>query len=155
MLFLQLVVELRDEKFHQQIDIVATLPERGQMNRHHVEPIKQIFAETAALDLRFEILVRRRNDAHIDLDARHAADAFEFLLLQHPQKLDLHLKRHLGHFVQKKRSLVGSSKRPGFEETAPVNAPFSCPKNSLSIRVDGIAAQLILIKGFSARSDPR
>ena len=34
-----------------------------------------------------------------------------------------------------------SSKRPWRRPTAPVNAPFSCPKSSLSIRLGGSAAQ--------------
>jgi len=33
---------------------------------------------------------------------------------------------------------------------APVNAPFSYPKSSLSRRSSGIAAQFIFIKGFFA-----
>ena len=44
-----------------------------------------------------------------------------------------------------------SSKRPGFLAAAPVKAPFSCPKSSLSIKPSGMAAQLILTNGSSAR----
>ena len=40
---------------------------------------------------------------------------------------------------------------PFFCAIAPVNAPFSCPKSSLSSSVSGIAAQLIATNGRSAR----
>ena len=44
-----------------------------------------------------------------------------------------------------------SSKQPCRRSDAPVNAPFSWPKISLSRRVSGIAAQLIPMKGKVAR----
>jgi hypothetical protein len=46
-----------------------------------------------------------------------------------------------------------SSKRPGFDPTAPVKAPFSYPKSSDSISVLGIAAQLILMNGPFRRDE--
>src|SRR5262245_1840951 len=44
------------------------------------------------------------------------------------------------------------SKRPRFEVWAPVKAPRTCPKSSLSSRPSGIAVQLIGTKGLSARA---
>ena len=44
-----------------------------------------------------------------------------------------------------------SSKRPIRLVMAPVNAPFSWPKSSLSTKPAGRALQLILINGLSAR----
>ena len=44
------------------------------------------------------------------------------------------------------------SKQPGRVPTAPVNAPRSWPKTSLSIRVSGIAAALTATKGRSERA---
>ena len=46
---------------------------------------------------------------------------------------------------------LASSKRPLRRATAPVKAPFSWPKSSLSTRPGGKAAQLILISGLSLR----
>jgi hypothetical protein len=46
-----------------------------------------------------------------------------------------------------------SSKQPGRRSSAPVNAPFSCPKISLSSRVSGIAAQLTATNGPFARGE--
>src|ERR1039458_9746113 len=47
--------------------------------------------------------------------------------------------------------LSASSMRPTFWLTAPVNAPFSCPKSSLSNNPAGTAAQLSLINVLSRR----
>ena len=44
-----------------------------------------------------------------------------------------------------------SSKQPCRRSAAPVNAPFSWPKISLSSSVSGIAAQLIATNGNAAR----
>ena len=46
-----------------------------------------------------------------------------------------------------------SSKRPFFVACAPVNAPFSYPKSSDSMRLSGSAAQLTLTNGRLARSE--
>src|SRR6266498_1093663 len=46
-----------------------------------------------------------------------------------------------------------SSKRPGFEPTAPVNAPRSYPNSSLSTRSFGMAAQFTLMSGLSRLHD--
>ncbi len=43
--------------------------------------------------------------------------------------------------------LSASSKRPGLDAMAPVNAPFSWPNSSDSMSVSGIAAQLTRMKG--------
>ena len=47
------------------------------------------------------------------------------------------------------------SKRPMWRLLAPVNAPASCPKSSLSSSSDGIAAVLSATKGLRARGDSR
>ena len=47
---------------------------------------------------------------------------------------------------------LAASKQPGRSLCAPVNAPFSCPKSSLSISVSGIAPQFSATNGSSARS---
>ena len=46
-----------------------------------------------------------------------------------------------------------SSKQPWRRSSAPVNAPFSWPKISLSSSVSGIAAQLTATKGPRPRGD--
>ncbi len=45
--------------------------------------------------------------------------------------------------------LLANSNLPIFVESAPVNAPFSCPKSSLSMSSSGMAAQFTAMKGLS------
>jgi hypothetical protein len=51
---------------------------------------------------------------------------------------------------RKRVPLSASSKRPTRSRTAPVNAPRTCPKNSVSYRSRGTAAQLTLTNGLFA-----
>ena len=49
--------------------------------------------------------------------------------------------------------LSASSKQPVRRSSAPVKAPFSWPKISLSISVSGIAAQLMATNGLFLRGE--
>ena len=48
----------------------------------------------------------RRDDAHVDRDARGAADALKVLIDQHTQDFRLRLARHVGDLVEIKRAAV-------------------------------------------------
>src|SRR5712671_2372951 len=67
----------------------------------------QVFAEAALLDERVEVAVRRDDDAGVDDDRSLAADAFELALLEEPQQLRLHGRRHVADFVEEQRAAVG------------------------------------------------
>ena len=60
----QHVDEVRDERRN----VLAPLAQRRHVDRHDVQPIEQILAKAPFGDLRLEILVRRREHAHVDLD---------------------------------------------------------------------------------------
>jgi hypothetical protein len=77
-----------------------------------------------------------------------AAEPLEFALLQHAQQLHLHGWRQFAHLVQEQRAAVGQLQRPFLSASAPVNAPFSYPNNSDSMRSIGRAAQLTVTNGF-------
>ena len=81
-----------------------------------------------------------------------AADAVEGPLLQHAQELALRRRRQLADLVQEDRSRRRPARTcPSRRAAAPVNAPRSWPKSSLSSSVSGIAAQLIATNGRSRR----
>jgi hypothetical protein len=106
-------------------DVARALAQRRQHDREHVQPVVEVLAERAVGDLLLEIAVRRRHDAHVDLDRLGAADPFELALLQHAQQLDLHVG---GRSPTSSRNSVppsASSKRPRRRAIAPVNDPFS------------------------------
>ena len=60
-----------------------------QTDRHDVQPKEQILTQSAGLDVSGEIVIGRRDDAHVDVGI--AAEAFHRLLLAQPQQL--HLQR--------------------------------------------------------------
>ena len=84
----------------------------GTRQRHHVEPVEQVRTKSARLDLRFERLVRRRHDPHVDLDGGACTDPLDLALLQHAQQLRLHLRRHVADLVEEESPAVGSLELP-------------------------------------------
>ena len=50
--------------------------------------------------------MRRRDDAHVDLDRVRVADALELALLQHAQQLRLQRRAHRPDLVEEQRALV-------------------------------------------------
>ena len=64
--------------------------------------------EGTILDRLFQITIGRGDDANIDIDGFGAADSFEGVILQNAQKLGLHERRHLAHFIKEQ----GSPDRP-------------------------------------------
>ena len=54
-----------------------------------------------------EILVRRRDHAHIDAHRNLTADAIELAFGQHAQQPRLQLRRHVADFIEEQRAAVG------------------------------------------------
>ena len=98
--------KLGQEMFHEERNVVATLAQRRQLNRNHVQAIEQIFAKRAGRDHPGEVRVRGGNHTHIHLDRLIVADALELPLLQGTQQLHLQRRARRPDFVQKERSLV-------------------------------------------------
>ena len=121
--------------------------QRGDLNGNDVEAEEKVLAKFLALDAFLEAAVGGGDDAHVHFDGAIAAHAFEFPLLQDAQQLGLDLGGDFADFVQQDGAAVGQLEPAFALGDAPVNAPFSWPKNSLSIRFSGMAAQLTLMKG--------
>src|SRR4029077_2984714 len=83
------------------------ISERRQFDRDDVQSIEEIFAEPPRFDFLVELLVRRRDDAHVDLQGFISADALERALLQEAQKLHLRSRGNFADFIEKKRAAVG------------------------------------------------
>jgi hypothetical protein len=95
-------------------DVFAARAQRRQFDADHVEAVEQVLAELAALHAVLEILVRGRDDAHVDLDRRLATDAVELALGEHAQQSRLQRRRHVADFVEEQRAAIGL-----FEAAAP------------------------------------
>jgi len=120
----------------------ATFAQRRQRDGKHVEAVEEVFAETASpmarSRLRFVAAMTRTSEQTVRVDPTR----FERPVLQHTQQLDCTSVPSSPISSRNSVPPWAASNRPARPVTAPVNAPFSWPNNSLSIRVDGIAAQL-------------
>src|SRR5215510_2937441 len=91
---------------HEQWDVFASLSQRRKANRESVEPVIQIFAESAFLNGFGQIGVGDRHYAHIDSHGRRISDRLKFFLLQHAQQFRLAREREAVNFVENDRSTV-------------------------------------------------
>ena len=90
--------------------------------------------------------------AHVHGDGLVAAEALDGLFLQDAQQFGLRVGVMSPISSRKIVPPLACSKRPMRRAAAPVKAPRSWPKSSLSSRVSGMAAQLTAMNGLAARS---
>src|SRR5690606_4390858 len=89
------------------------------------EPIEEIFAEGPFFDLLAQVGVRRRHQAHVNLNGPDAANAFKLAFLQRTQELDLSLERDRADLVEEESSAACELKAPRFGvDGASERAPF-------------------------------
>ena len=79
----------------------------GQVDADDVQAIVEVFAEASLFHLVLQVDVGRGNDADVNLDRLHAAEAHELALLHHAQQLGLRLDRHVADLVEEDAALVG------------------------------------------------
>ena len=84
----------------------------GHVDLDDVEPVEQVLAELALLDLLLQVLVRRGDHADVHLDALVAADPLELPLLEDAEQLGLHGRRDVADLVEEDRPLVGQLEPP-------------------------------------------
>ena len=124
--------KLLDEMAHQGRNIRPSFAQRGHPDGEHVEPVVQVIAKFLFRDRMGQIAVGGGNQTNVYLDGARAAQALEFMVLA--QLFRLQLQRNVTTSSRNELSLSTSSRRPTFWLMAPVKAPFSWPKNSLSWR---------------------
>ena len=103
-------------------NVLAPLGERGHPDRHDRQPVEQVLAEPPLGDRLGEVPAGRGDDAHVDMNARRAADALKVLVDQHAQDLGLRLARHVGDFVEIERAAMRLFERA--DPARPVRAGF-------------------------------
>ncbi len=129
-------------------NIFAPVAQGWQGERRHVEAIEQILAKAAGGDGPFEIDMSRRDDADVDLDVFPSADTRDGFFLQDAEELRLCAHGKLADSSRKSVPLSACSKRPMRRTSAPVKAPFSWPKSSLSSSVSGDGGAIDGDEGF-------
>ncbi len=148
----------------------------GSSNRDDVQPVEEILAELAVLHHLPQVEVRGRDDADVDLDRLHAAEAHEVALLDDAQQLGLGLERHVADLVEEDRAAVREVEQPllrvdgaregalhvaeerRFEEVrgqvAGVDGDEG-PLGSGRVRVDGAGHQLLARAALALNQDRR
>jgi hypothetical protein len=112
-----------------------------------VEPVEEVLAELALRRPGRQVAVGGGEDAHVHGDLPVAAHGPHGPLLDGAQQFHLHVQGQFGHLVQEQGAALGGLNRPFLVAAAPVKAPFTWPKNSLSMSSVGMAPQLTGTKG--------
>src|SRR5262249_21381686 len=92
----------------------ASIAQRWNVDGDDVQAVVEIFTEATGRQLALQVAVRRGHQPYIDFYGLDAADPLELRLLQHAQKLDLHLNRNFADLVEKQRALIGQLETPWF-----------------------------------------
>ncbi len=95
--------ELVEKVIDQQLQVLRTFPQRGQIERNHRQAVEQLLAEQALIHHLFHVPAGGRDEAHLNFDRFVAADRFHLLFLNGPQQLRLGLRRYFANFIQKDR----------------------------------------------------
>ena len=91
----------------QQRDVVAAFPQRGRVHPDDVEAMEEVLPECPVANPRFEVLMRRRDDPHVDVNRHMAPDAIELAIGEHPEQARLEIGRHVSDLVEEQRAAVG------------------------------------------------
>src|SRR5690606_6766225 len=87
-------------------DVLGPLTQRREMDLDRVQPVEQVLAEPALVDLATDVDVRRTDHTHIDTLRPRRTDALELAGLEHAQQLRLLAGRHVPDLVQEERAPV-------------------------------------------------
>ena len=136
-----------DEVVGEERDLLGALAERGHPDPDDVQPVEEVLAELLGRHRALEVLVGRRDDPHVDLDVRPAADTRELAVFQDVEELGLKGRVEVADLVEEDRPLFAASNLPILSWCAPVKAPRSWPNSSLSSSSRATAAQLTLTNG--------
>src|SRR2546423_11874053 len=86
--------------------VFLSLAQRRQVDVDDVQAVVEVLAETSLLHHLLQIAVGRGDDADVDLDRLHAAEAHELALLDDTQQLRLRLERNVADLVEENGPLV-------------------------------------------------
>src|SRR5260370_13742120 len=96
-----------EEVHAKQRNAPRALPQRGQMDRTHVNSVIEVFAEPSRSSQLLQRLVSRADQPEINLPQRPSAEPLHLMVLQHTQQLGLQRQRKRRNLVQKKRASIG------------------------------------------------
>src|ERR1043165_3468205 len=85
--------------------------QRRERERYRTDAKIKIVAEPLLTDQLAHVLMRGRDQPHVDLAIAHVADAAKTFLFQHLQELWLDLQIDVADFVEKDRAAMGHFKQ--------------------------------------------
>ena len=91
--------------------ILKALTQWRQGHAHRCEAVIEVETKCACVHPSTQIAMRRRDDAHVDIDEPMAADAVEAPSLEHTQQHRLVLCRELTDLIEKERAAIGLLER--------------------------------------------
>ena len=91
----------------QQRDIPGPLSERRHAQGHHPEAVVEIGSKGPLAHGLGQVPIGGGNEANVQLQRGVSPDSHDFPVLQKPQQLHLHLRRHLPYLIQEERSPLG------------------------------------------------
>src|SRR5260370_21693076 len=83
------------------------------MHGYYIQPKIQVFSEGSVAVGSFQIAIRRRNHANVDVYLLIAAHRAYFFFLQYAEEFGLHLQGKLANLVQKDRSAIRRFEQTG------------------------------------------
>src|ERR1700731_2915177 len=113
---------------HEERNILGTFSERRHVKGNYVQPVKQIFAKSAACDFFVQLFIRRGNYTHVYGYRGVRSDRLKPLLFQYAQHLGLRLEAHVADFVQEQRSTISLLKLADFVLGSSGKASFDMPE---------------------------
>ena len=102
----QLPAEPAQVMADQHRQVVAPLPQRGQVDRVAADAVVEIRAVLPHVRPLLQVAVGRGDRPHVGPDGLAAADPHELLLLQDPQDLGLRPQGHVADLVQEERAAI-------------------------------------------------
>ena len=90
----------------QRNDVIFSLPERRNMDRHDIQPVIQVLPKAFLLHHLFQVAVSSGDHSDVHLYGFVAAHADERAVLQHMEQFGLHIQRQLADLIQKQRSVI-------------------------------------------------
>src|SRR5262249_52413502 len=100
----QATTNLLQERLTQWQDVVATVPQRRQPDREHVEPVVKILAKLSVGDGLLQIAVGGGHDPRVSAQRSCATETLELTLLQNAEELCLGGRAHFADLVEEERA---------------------------------------------------
>ena len=134
-------------------DVLRALDQLRQADRDHVDAVEEIRAKESLLDESGEVPPRGDEQPGAEGMRGGAAQAPERLLLEDSQELGLRRRRERRGVVEVGGPVRRDLEEPSPADTAPVNAPRSCPNISLSKSSSERLAASMRTNGSPAREE--